>query len=154
MIKVYLKGENNTCVGVINECDSLIYNEDSFVKQESIGDYKASELQIVDSVVSVDTVGIEARELKSKISDLKSQRAIDLENNSVLINGYKVNARPKDYANIQLGIQKEDILWPSVDDYMVTVSVADLQYLLTAGLEQGEKIYDDYKLAVKALQTK
>ena len=111
MIKVYLKGENNTCVGVINECDSLIYDANSFVKQESVGDYKASELQIVDGVVSVDTVGIESRRKESLRQTYKSEYAEKLSNATVEVDDMIFQSRPSDLANFQIGITDSKTKW-------------------------------------------
>ena len=66
--------------------------------------------------------------------------------------GHTFNARPKDLSNIQLGIEKQDNLWPDVNDFMVDVAVTDLETLLQTGIAQGEQIWTEYKQAVKAIQ--
>jgi len=84
---------------------------------------------------------------------LKNIRKSRLENNTVEMLGHEFNARPKDKDNILAGIEKNDTIWPDVDDYMVDVTVENLQYLLSAGLTQAELIWDEYKQAAKASQS-
>ena len=90
--------------------------------------------------------------LESEISRLKANRDIALADNKVKIGNHYFNARPSDLANIQLGIDKNDTLWPDINDYMVDVTVEDLQKILSDGLSQGEQIWDEYKQSVKAIQ--
>ncbi len=102
------------------------------------------------------TTNLETAEAKAEklaqIKALKVARETALQNNTVTMLGHEFDARPKDLSNIQLGIDKNETLWPDVNDYMVDVVNSDLQYLLITGIDQGEKIWDDYKAAVKAIQ--
>ena len=102
------------------------------------------------------TTDIETAEAKAEklaqIKALKIVRESALANNTVTMLGHEFDARPKDLANIQIGIDKSESLWPDVNDYMVDVTTTDLQFLLTTGVEQGESIWDTYKQAVKAIQ--
>ena len=91
--------------------------------------------------------------IKQQIQELKQDRDSALNSNAVEINGYTFEARPKDLANIQMGIEKGETIWPDENDFMVDVTVADLTELMTTGINQGETIWDEYKQAVKALQS-
>ena len=110
-------------------------------------------LKVVDGVVVLDTEKIARLELQAQIQELKQQREEDLRNNTVDLLGYTFNTRPGDLSNFQLGIDKGETLWPDVNDYMVDVTTEDLQTILATGIAQGEAIWDNYKAAVKAIQT-
>ena len=123
------------------------------VKHDGVIVRDNSILKCVDGVVEYDAQAVVDKINKSMIQQLKSDRDEALNANTVTINGYTFDARPKDLTNIQLGIDKGETIWPDVNDYMVDVTIADLTKLLTDGIAQGETIWDDYKLAVKAIQS-
>ena len=152
MIKVYLKGENNTCVGVINECDSLIYDANSFVKQESVGDYKASELQIVDGVVSVDEDGIEARRVEGLRKEYKQEMVDSFYELTVEVDGMVFQSREADLANFQLGISSGVTQWRLAENGApVTVTTAQLQEAMELGIAQGVVINNIYNAKLEEL---
>lgn len=110
-------------------------------------------LKNADGVIEYDADKVAEKAIQAQIQALKADRDEALNTNTVEINGYTFNARPKDLSNIQLGIDKGETLWPDVNDFMADVTTADLTKLLTDGINQGEIIWDDYKQAVKALQS-
>jgi protease II len=115
--------------------------------------FSTDNLKVTEGEVVLDLDKIAEQDKKSQIQALKATRDESLESNTVTMLGHEFDARPKDLSNIQLGIDKNETLWPDVNDYMVDVVQTDLQFLLATGIEQGELIWDNYKQAVKALQS-
>ncbi|MCP4103861.1 MAG: hypothetical protein GY750_20950 [Lentisphaerae bacterium] len=103
-------------------------------------------------LIEVDTDKKSEIEHKAQIQALKATRDEALANNTVAMLGHTFDARPKDLSNIQLGIEKNETLWPDINDYMVDVVNTDLVFLLATGVQQGEIIWDTYKQSVKAIQ--
>jgi len=136
----WLKSEDNFVVPMESEMGSDLINI-------AIIKYNAET-----GLIEVDADKKAEIEHKEQIQALKATREKALQSNTVEMLGYTFDARPQDLSNIQLGIEKDETLWPDVDDYMVDVTASDLQTLLVTGISQGEKIWDDYKQAVKAIQ--
>ena len=79
-------------------------------------------LKVVDGVVVLDTEKIAQNARNAQLQELKEIRDNDLQSNTVEHNGAIFNTRPSDLSNFQLGIDKNDSLWPDINDYMIDVS--------------------------------
>lgn len=89
----------------------------------------------------------------SEIDKLKKIRNDALASNTVDLIGHTFEARQKDKIGLDNEIAKGiTTLWADVNDYMVIMTVSNLQNLLDTGTASVEKIHSDYKKAVLNLQ--
>ena len=141
----------------VEEQDAIVLSQYTTITQDAVefeGEIVLdnSQLKVVDGVVEYDAEAVAEQVKRRLIQGYKQDRDKALNNNTVEMLEHEFDARPQDLSNIQLGIEKDETLWPDVNDYMVDVTVSDLQTLLSTGITQGEKIWDDYKQGVKAIQ--
>lgn len=84
---------------------------------------------------------------------LKNKREADLQAiTHEFGDGRIVQVRPKDIANFQFAIAKNQTMeWIMADNTIAEFTTEDLQTAFNSGIEQGEQIYIDYMQALKSL---
>lgn len=99
------------------------------------------------------TVTTRQPETEESLSQLQQVRDQSLQSMThELANEAVVQVRPQDIINFQTAIQLgSDSEWVLADNTIRTLTVAEMQECLQAGMQQGKAIWDNYIASLKAL---
>jgi len=144
-------------IAIVNDEIKTVIN---VIKADSVEDVKNG--IIAESWMSPDVVyniedGVRVELPKAQLTkeelrnQYKDERGTALKNLDVEVDGMIFDARPKDYSNIQFGIETFETEWILKDNSVAQVTTEQLQQVLTKGIIAVKQIWKDHRTKLKTL---